>query len=83
MKTAEEWDNHVLADTTIPCECDRCKKTRQIQLDAMKEGMRRAAEISKRTSLNMATGNVIMGEGAHQSTLNILTAAEQLTEKDL
>ena len=52
---------------------------KQIQLDAIKEGMRRAADILIKTEV----------EGRHpwcvreESHKAILTAAEQLTEKDL
>lgn len=46
---------------------------KQIQLDAMKEGMRRAAKVCDRTNLTC--------KDAHRKA--ILTAAEKLTEKDL
>lgn len=60
MKTAEEWlkwfrDNPPHYDPACCCErCNNGQETfllasdiKQIQLDAMREGMRRAAEISK------------------------------------
>lgn len=70
MKTAEEWVSKFGAhgvvyqgdtETTI----FDVREIRQIQLDAMKEGMRRAARIAD-----------WMGK-------EILSDAEQLTEKDL
>ena len=71
MKTAEEWleemfgrNNWITADSVT---------IKQIQLDAMREGMRRAAEI------------VVTDEATSYSVIksHILSAAEQLTEKDI
>jgi len=54
---------------------------REIQLDAMKEGMRRAADIVKKC----AWGDTNNYETLYKPDPDeaILTAAEQLTEKDL
>lgn len=76
MKTAEEWTNNQ------PLGCDDCEHiayVKQIQLDAMKEGMRRAAEVSKKE----LEGTVGSGWAGRQIAQAILTTAEQLTEKDL
>lgn len=88
MKTAEEWikliaeaSDKELSQDVIGCT-PRGKKGREvfimdyditpIQLDSMKEGMRRAAEIANRLDIP---------DDMLRDT--ILTAAEQLTEKDL
>lgn len=69
MKTVEEWKQSFRGLLLKEGDIE------QIQLDAMKEGMRRAAE-------ETAT---YMGNTVHEShsAQYILTAAEQLTEKDL
>jgi thioesterase domain-containing protein len=64
MKTAEEWANW--HDNRLPAE-----EIKQIQLDAMKEGMQRAARVTKQWK---------MADTAHDA---ILTAAEQLIESDI
>lgn len=69
MKTAEE---HVCNLAVSPNLTDDAIQTiREIQLDAMKEGMRRAAKLEMEH---------LSGVGGSPT---ILTAAEQLTEKDL
>lgn len=89
MKTAEEWykqnedsgnedadGNQLPYDYTIA-------DIREIQLDAMREGMRRAA--AKETT-NIVTHKDCACEycaGIYNARQAILTAAEQLTEKDL
>jgi len=97
MKTAEEWCSsraewiakidgtklEWLKDTDW--YRDRINLTKQIQLDAMKEGMRRAAEQARQTGLlygdyDPSRDGRIVGNAAQE---DILTAAEQLTEKDL
>jgi len=90
MKTAEEWikDTRDYSKLDIPlCEDLSPNLVRQIQLDAMKEGMRRAAKIAEgetfavggiRTDLEVA-----YDQGCNDCEKAILTAAEQLTEKDL
>lgn len=71
MKTAEE---HVCNLAVSPNLTDDAIQTiREIQLDAMKEGMRRAAKIPYQSGI---TSPVDASDA-------ILTAAEQLTEKDL
>jgi hypothetical protein len=76
MKTPQEWQNEYwkleLAKEPLP-KIERWPTLiRAIQLDAMKEGMRRAAEIANRLDIP---------DDMLRDT--ILTAAEQLTEKDL
>jgi hypothetical protein len=86
MKTAEEWKqiwwSWPMPDNSGEYEGQQefLKLVPQIQLDAMKEGMRRAAEL--------ADNPVRLEPGySHLTQQNIkqaiLTAAEQLTEKDL
>lgn len=84
MKTAEEWFNYFATKGSEVTHLQQSEEAffdfmcKQIQLDAMKEGMRRAAK-------NVANRN---GPEDCQTCLAvakeaILTAAEQLTEKDL
>jgi len=71
MKTAEEMlDEHY--ENLNGNASDIIVAIKQIQLDAMREGMRRAAEIAEARHL----------DGDMHSEA-ILSAAEQLTEKDL
>lgn len=70
MKTAEEWVSKfgaygVVSQGDTETTIFDVREIRQIQLDAMKEGMRRAARLAD-----------WMGK-------EILSDAEQLTEKDL
>jgi len=77
MKTAEEWNGWPVSgqEHKAGCDCIICKRNRLIQLDALREGMRRAAH------------QVVKGDtfchGEPYWFEQILTAAEQLTEKDL
>lgn len=77
MKTAEEWLTET--DVSHP-NTDLVKLVEQIQLDAMKEGYKRAAEIAR-------WKHPISSSAAHyeakRTTESILTASEQLTIKDL
>jgi len=81
MKTVEEWQEYELANQAIsPTEIKK-----QIQLDAVKEGMRRAAKevakpMAKVPDETMQKYTVIL---THALSNAILTAAEHLTEKDL
>lgn len=69
MKTAEEMlDEHY--ENLNGNASDIIVAIKQIQLDAMQEGMRRAHD-------------VICGKKSKGMKLAILSAAEQLTEKDL
>ena len=80
MKTAEEWtkDSHDYIKLDIPlCEDLSPKLVKQIQLDALKEGLRRAAK------LNEGDGFTCSCSCLEDATKDILSAAEQLTEKDL
>lgn len=91
MKTAEEWQQHWQSITQhwIAQECwdkedyanNLVSILKEVQLDAMKEGARRAAyEGCKHANVvahNSAEANVIL---AYQSA--ILTTAESWTEKD-
>ena len=76
MRTAEEWGETFPPSRDIFAHLRYHPVTeaeiRQIQLDAMREGMRRAAELS---NVANPTGQMV--------TKSILSAAEQLTEKDL
>lgn len=80
MKTAEAWSKQLDLESTDDFNQKRQSWNsigfiEQIQLDAMKEGMRRAAVITDTVTHQEATI-----EDAKQA---ILSAAEQLTEKDL
>lgn len=79
MRTAEDiirhhgvharWDDEhgeAIEHTSL-----NAKDIQQIQLDAMKEGMRRAASMCRNHALD------------YEQEQSILTTAEQLTEKDL
>ena len=69
MKTAEDW---LMEPTNTPCITK--DKIKQIQLDAMREGMRRAAVIA----------NEREGDRRKLTTpIAILSAAENLKESDL
>jgi len=88
MKSAEEWAiernemdlYHMQAASNDECMAEFAMFLQQIQLDAMKEGMRRAAEIAR-------WKHPISSSAAHyeakRTTESILTTAEQLTIKDL
>jgi len=72
MKTAEEMlDEHY--ENLNGNASDIIVAIKQIQLDAMREGMRRAAEIAEARH----------GWRNEPQMKHILSAAEQLTEKDL
>ena len=73
MKTAEEWFNKykVNADKYLSMSAIEA-----IQLDAMKEGMRRAAEIAKQESDKVCYEDPY----AHHA---IIAKMDKLTEKDL
>lgn len=70
MESAYDW-----AQEKFGVESDW---VRQIQLDAMREGMRRAAKL---VSVTPATNDRIESRAWYVKT--VLSAAEQLTEKDL
>jgi hypothetical protein len=72
MKTAEEWAE-IWPDTDFDSELMMLIRIKQIQLDAMKEGLRRANRIVETTS---GISRIVVSK-------QILTAAKQLTEKDL
>lgn len=89
MKTPEEWCNSVEFDIGTRSGILRSEFHRVIQqilLDGMKEGMRRAAQVAEGTTF--AAGKHTEWEDAYDkgckdSEQAILTASEQLTEKDL
>ena len=84
MKSAEEWRKSRYFGNNSEDGIETI--VQQIQLDAMKEGMRRAAQIAEDNTF--ALGKKTEWEQAYDkgcldSQAAILTAAEQLTEKDL
>ncbi len=89
MKTAEEWTD-IINISEACCSGEggglwTSEETytliRQIQLDAMKEGMRKAAEIVNVKCLTLDRRPWTLDvQNAHKA---ILTVAEQLIEKDL
>lgn len=79
MKTAEEW--HKENNTSGECFALLTRDNiRQIQLDAMKEGARRAAEMARNACAPPATKDYLAGNTAANA---ILSTAEQWTTKDL
>jgi len=84
MKSAEDWyDNN---DATTRDGVIAILK--QIQLDAMREGMKRAADIANMKGCGIITRHAVNGPfDAYMFRgdirQEILSAAEQLTEKDL
>lgn len=86
MKSAEEWYNKMGAseEYTAMWSSHMQGIIKQIQLDALKEGMRRAARINRKNmDVWRLTKTKDMGAGAEVSALDIFMTAEQLTEKDL
>ena len=83
MKTAEEW--HEQFDSGLPQRAIDIDEIKQIQLDAMKEGARRAAELTKPPMRRECEYEQYQqyDQISQQCAEAILTAAEQLTEKDL
>lgn len=80
MKTAEEWirDCADYNKTDIPfCEDLSPQLVKQIQLDAMKEGMQIAAD----EALPKTKREYLLSESACRE--RILARREQLTEKDV
>ena len=75
MKTFDEWVKQFKACVYEWLSLSP-EELKQIQLDAMKEGMRRAAQLNQKM---MSNGDYPL-EDYYK---NILSAAEQLTEKDL
>ena len=73
MKSAEQW----LAETLFS-DTSSLDDVREIQLDAMKEGMRRAAGMDR-----LARHTNVSHEDVKQIAENILNVSERLTEKDL
>lgn len=89
MKTAEEWAIDINGikwlDNSHPTMTNVVK---QIQLDAMKEGMRRAADEVEMKGVGIIERQTVNGKfdaWMYRGSMKeaILTAAEQLTEKDL
>ena len=92
MKTADQWAaeqyetmraldreaDRVVGEDVVPVEDIFAIVVRRIQLDAMKEGMRRAAAEANKKEWEWVDFNCAKGISEA-----ILTAAEQLTEKDL
>lgn len=80
MITAEEWHNSLYSSRHGQCEIIIIEELKQIQLDAMKEGMRRAANVCCDQQKYFISAASIQCLQNHD---DILTAAEQLTLKDL
>lgn len=82
MKTTEEWVKKFCPSRDIFAHLVYHPITeaevKQIQLDAMREGMRRAAGMAWTEHSNEEKA-----EGMIELKTEILSAAEQLTEKDL
>ena len=94
MKTAEEWideprdnrcykamsmRNYLSTHESEHDDDEIIEWLKQIQLDAMKEGMRRAATVCVREAIK----HDMNWAGSRNCATAILTTAEQLTEKDL
>ncbi len=80
MKSAEEWIEETTGSPKCRLTTIGACSIKEIQLDAMKEGMKRAAEISRN---NFVVGSP-MGEAiATNFRKTIIKASEQLTIKDL
>lgn len=83
MKSTEEYKKEYLSlawlcDSANAHDAAVLDLFKQIQLDAMREGMRRAAKIV------MPYNKALVGEEARKLiSKTILSAAEKLTEKDL
>lgn len=82
MKTAAEWRSEIVDYECSHFDGSYDKLILAIQLDAMKEGMRRAKQIcfDVQTTRMFSKHKV---DGALDCQLEIQQAAEQLTEKDL
>lgn len=82
MKPAEEWKHEIPCDPDYYSQ-DTINIIKQIQLDAMKEGARRA--MCRRSNLKEGEGEYIQGYNYALSEYEceIFTAAEKWTEKDL
>lgn len=87
MKTAEEWMSQMSGLNNPALLTVNRMAIREIQLDAMKEGMRRAATIAEGETFAVGgvhtEWEVAYDKGCCDCEKAILTAAEQLTEKDL
>lgn len=83
MKTWTEWIGVKEPNDTLSLPINK-HQYEQIQLDAMKEGMRRAADTHCAALARLASeeGWPHTYHDAINLQKNILTAAEQLTEKD-
>ena len=76
MKTAKEWEMLIRFESALQVQI-----IKQIQLDAMREGMRRAAEEIDVRCLHLERRPWTLDvQNLHTA---ILSAAEKLTEKDL
>ena len=85
MKTAEEWIKYLDPNTSDKSCCYSpvpAEDIKQIQLDAVKEGMRRAAGIAGPTCGILDCGHETCA-GRKLARQAILAASKQLTEKDL
>jgi hypothetical protein len=87
MKSAEEWANALnealpLLTKPVPVNCVEFI-VKQIQLDAIKEGMRRAVNVVEHNHLHSSKCLCASCVATNGDVEAILTAAEQLTEKNL
>lgn len=85
MKTAEEWMKLQEPKALQPAALLVVNRQiiREIQLDAMKEGARRAAEMARNHLHGTASGWVNITKRGETVNNVILTAAEQWTVSDL
>lgn len=86
MKTAEEWRIEIKDNDCLSYGGSIDRTVKQIQLDAMKEGMRRAAIIAEGETFSAGKRTdweIAYDKGCKDCESSILSAAEQLTEKDL
>lgn len=87
MKTAEAWSKEISNSTKDVskelCTSIATSEIKQIQLDAMKEGMRRAAKQTDVIKAEPYCDSCNPLNVCDYINKAILIAAEQLTEKDL
>ena len=84
MKTAEEWMSQMSGLNNPALLTVNRMAIREIQLDAMKEGMRRAEMLVQKEHNSFSEPNCNGAfKTARNRMSNAILTAEQLTEKDL